>query len=143
MPHALGRFLLLAFPLLVLTMGLGGLALETFDLVPDAGELARLGLAARPSLGSGRVLGGWVLESLALLALFLLLQGRTSARWLDGVAAAWIAWIYRGPVLVLTVLTWTSLSRQPWWGLSLYWLVLYTLCGLILGAVARGVRLEH
>jgi len=122
----------------VLTLGLYAFALDTFGatLAARAGiegfELSRLS----PTL----LLAGWLLEALALTALFLLLLGRTPSRWLDGLATAWIAWLFRGPVLALAIATATHLDPAHWWRIALGWLPIYTLCGLLLAALGRWVR---
>lgn len=131
------RFLLFVFPLLLLLMGLFEFAVDMLGLAPARGELVLRGVLRRAPLPGRYVLGGWVLESLGLTALFLLVQGRSGAWWLDGLVTGWIAWIFRGPVLVLTLVTLSRLPREPWWSLSLDWLALYTLCGLLIALVAR------
>ncbi len=85
---------------------------------------------------------GWGVQAAALTALFLLIQGRGGAWWMDGLVSAWIAWIFRGPVLVLTVAAWSPLPTDLWWHLSLRWFLLYSLCGITLATIARrtGVR---
>lgn len=125
------RFLLLAILATALLLGLGTLAFDAAD-----------GGGFGPRLAGEFVLGGWLLEAVALTALFLLIQGRGGVWWLDGVLTAWLAWIFRGPVLVLTVAEALDQGPDPWWGMSLRWLLLYTLCGLFLAFLARrlGVR---
>ena len=131
------RFLGFSLPALVLTLGVFTFALETlgFEVGADL-------------LGPGRVvpplfqLGAWLLEAVGLTALFLILQGRTSSSFLDGLLAGWIAWIFRGPLLVLTVVAVTPRSPEPWWSMALSWLVLYTLCGMVLAFLARQTRLD-
>jgi hypothetical protein len=131
------RFVAFALPLLVLTLGVTTFALETVGF-PVGGEL----------LGPGRALphlfqlGTWLLEAAGLTALFLILQGRTSSSFLDGLLCGWIAWIFRGPLLVLTVVAVTRRSPDPWWSMALSWLMLYTLCGVVLALLARGTRLQ-
>jgi len=125
------RFLVLAVLSLVLLIGVGTLGF-------DAADGGRFG----PRLDGPVLLGGWLLEAVALCALFLLVQGRGGAWWLDGLLAAWIAWIFRGPVLVLAVAEHLGGGRDPWWGLTLRWLAIYSLAGLFLALLARrlGVR---
>ena len=124
-------FVLLAVLATALLLGLGTLAADAAD-----------GGAFGPRLAGKIVLGGWLLEAVALTALFLLIQGRGGAWWLDGLLTAWMAWIFRGPILVLTVAQTLGQGRDPWWPASLRWLVLYSLCGLLLALLARrlGVR---
>lgn len=123
------RFLLLAFPLLVLLLAAFGFVVD--QLQPDPGGLWP---STTPVQGLG-VVASWVLEAVALLALFLLLEGRFRRRLWDGLAAAWIAWVFRGPLLVVTVAA-AGEPRLPWWRLSLAWWVLYTAAGLLLASLA-------
>ena len=120
------RFVLLAVFSCVLVLGLGSLAADWID-----------GGSFGPRLDGKFVLGVWVLEALALSALFLLIQGRGGRWWLDGLLAAWIAWIFRGPVLVLSVAEVLGRHSERWRELSVQWLVLYSLCGLLLALLAR------
>lgn len=139
---ALGRFLLLSLPFLVLLMGLFTMALGAFELAPPMDDLARLGLERTRPLPLQVSAGGWLIESLALTALFLLIQGRAGAWWLDGVVAGLIGWVFRGPILVLSIVSWSRLGSSPWWPMSLRWLVLYLICGLALSVVARRIGVE-
>ena len=125
------RFLLLSVLASVLILGLGTLAADSMD-----------GGSFGPKIDGKFVLGGWALEAIALSALFLLIQGRGGNWWLDGLLTAWMAWIFRGPVLVLTATEVLGRGPEPWWGLSLRWLVLYSLCGLLVAFLARrlGIR---
>jgi hypothetical protein len=54
----------------------------------------------------------------------------------------WIAWIFRGPLLVVAVVVLGGLPAGPWWGLAFGWWVLYSLCGLVLGGVAAATGLQ-
>lgn len=133
----MARFVLFALPLLVLTQGLFTFALEVLGM-PAAPGL----LGARQALPPLYVLGAWLLEAAGLTALFLLVQGRTAAGFLDGLLTGWIAWIFRGPLLVLTVAAATSQPPEVWWAQALRWLAAYTLCGLLLATLARRLRLD-
>ena len=124
-------------------MGLFWFGLSAFELTPSTASLARAGLERAQPLPLGLSAGGWLIESLALTALFLLVQGRGGAWWMDGLVAAAIAWVFRGPVLVLSVVSLSRLDSDPWWPMSLRWLVLYAICGLTLAAVARAVGLQR
>ena len=135
---ALRRFLLFALPLLVLTMALFHFAEEALGMAPDPARLSPLGAVRLPSWV---MLATWGLESVGLAALFLMIQGR-SGRWLAGLLAGWIAWVFRGPLLVVTVASLAGLPPSPWWMLVLSWWVLYTLCGLVLGSVASAAGLQ-
>lgn len=122
MPTTLLRFLLLAPPLVLLALG-------AFHY---GGEI--LGLPV-PLLPGPFLLGLWVLEAIGLVALFLLVRERLLDRWVAGVASAWTAWIFRGPVLALS-----SAGGAPgggsWGAIVLAWLGLYTVCGLLMASVA-------
>lgn len=101
-------------------------------MAPDPAALSRHGVAGLPQWVT---LATWALESIGLAALFLMIQGR-SGRWLAGLLTGWIAWVFRGPLLVVTVAGLAGLPPGPWWSMALSWWVLYTLCGLLLGGVA-------
>jgi hypothetical protein len=135
------RFVLLSFVLLLLLMAVFAFGLDALGLLPHAAGVD-FGLG-RHQMPAATVLATWVLETVALIALFLLVHGRAGSWWLDGLATGWLAWVFRGPLLVLTVAGAAGLGPRPWWQMAVRWLVLYSLCGLLLGAVARRVRLER
>ena len=130
------RFLLLALAGLMLCMALVSFATVRLGLEADTSELNRAGLARASGPPAGLQLGSWLIESLALLALFLLIQGRGGAWWLDGLLVGCIGWVFRGPVLVLTLVTVRRLGRDPWWPLSLRWLFTYCVAGLLVSFLA-------
>jgi len=135
----LRRFLLLALPLLVLAMALFQFAMEMLGLQVDPSQLGGgIDLPGYVSLAT------WTLEALGLAALFLLVDGRSGGGgwgWTSGLLTGWIAWVFRGPLLVVTVVGLAGLSPRPWWSVVLSWWVLYSLCGLLLSGVAAGVGL--
>lgn len=143
------RFLVFALPLLVLTMALFQFALEALALAPGPPRLAQLGarvagtgpMALSGGLPPWAVLGTWCLEALGLSALFLLIHGKAGTSWANGLLAGWIAWVFRGPLLVVSVAE-AGLRPGPWWPTVLSWWVLYTLCGLLLGGLAQGSGLR-
>jgi len=137
-PPALRRFLAIALPLLLLTMALFRFALEMLRMAPDPAALSRSGI---PPLPAAVTLATWVLEAIALAALFLLIQGRGASRWTVGLLTGWIAWVFRGPLLVVTVVGLAGLPARPWWGMAFSWWVLYTVCGLVLAVAAGASRL--
>ncbi len=132
------RFLFFAIPLLILFMGFFHFAQEMLGIAPDPSQLAPSGGTTLPGWVA---LETWALEALALSALFLLLQGRGSSNWLSGLLTGWIAWVFRGPLLVVTVVALAGLPPRPWWSLALSWWVLYSLCGLLLGGIANAAGL--
>lgn len=135
------RFLLLALTLVVLTMALFAFTLDTLDLLPRSGRVD-FGLG-RGQMAPATVLATWVLEALALTALFLLIQGRAGSWWMDGLTTGWVAWVFRGPLLVLAVAGAAQLPPGPWWQMALRWWILYSLCGLLVAGVARRMRLAR
>lgn len=139
--HPLRRFLVLSIPLLILTMALFQFAMEMLGLQVDPSRLAPGGGAGLPGYVN---LASWTLEALGLAALFLLVDGRgggSGRAWTSGLLTGWIAWVFRGPLLVVTVVGVAGLSPRPWWSLTFSWWVLYSLCGLLLSGVAAGVGL--
>jgi hypothetical protein len=131
----LARFLLFSFFLLLLLIALFNLALEVTGQAPDLGPLVGWH-GGRMGLPGAYVLGTWALEALGLTALFLLVDARGGASLVNALAAAWIAWVFRGPLLVLTAAG-AGGPRDAWWGLALRWFFLYTLAGMVLGVAAR------
>ena len=129
------RFTIYALPLLVLLLALFGFAVDIFDLEPQHGSVVKLVLFGSKVLPPHIVLATWLLEAAGLLAIYFLAQGRFG--WLDGVVAGWIGWIFRGPLLVVTVVTGTGQVQQRWWKIALAWWVLYTICGLALTILDR------
>jgi hypothetical protein len=133
----LPRFLLLAAPLLLLVFAGGAAALELFGLAPDLGPLAAEGVARPEGLPVTIRVATWAFEGLALLALFLLLWGRTPRWWLDGLAAGAAAWTFRGPLLVFAVAGLTRLPVAPFWQLAKGALVVELVAAFALALLAR------
>jgi len=136
--QTLKRFLLFALPLLLLTMGIFHFAQEMLGMDADPSVLSNGGA---PLLPGWVTLGTWMLESIGLAALYLLIQGR-GGRWSSGLLAGWIAWVFRGPLLVMAAVGLGGLPPGPWWSLAFSWFVLYSLCGLLLGGVAAAAGLQ-
>lgn len=126
--RALPRFLALALPLVLLVLAGSHFAVEA------------LGLDTPDRLPATHLLALWGLETVGLVALFALVRERTWNRWLAGLAAAWGAWIFRGPVLYLTVAGTAGAGRTDWDSLLFAWLVIYTVCGVAMATVAAGAR---
>ena len=134
------RFLLFAFTSLLILTALFNLGVELAGGEPELGPLVGWQEGDR-GLPGAWILASWALEALALTALFQLAVGSSGEGgahlWLGGLLAGWIAWVFRGPLLVLAAVSFGGLPGGPWWSLSLRWFVLYTLAGLTLAAVAR------
>jgi len=136
--RTLKRFLVFALPLLILTMAVFRFALEALGMAPDPAALSRTTV---PQLPAWVMLATWALEAVGLTALFLMIHGR-GGRWLAGLLTGWIAWVFRGPLLVVSVAGLAGLPPGPWWSMAFSWWVLYTLCGLLLGGVAAASSLS-
>lgn len=127
----MARFLFLALPLLVLALAAGhGLFSEYLGV--DFGILP-----AKVRVGT------WTLEALALTALFLLIHGDVdrpkdpeASPVATGVLAVWIAWVFRGALLVLALAA-AGHTTSIWWRRALSWWAIYTVCGVVLGLLAR------
>lgn len=130
------RFLVFAFTLLLVLFALFNLGVELAGLQTDLGPLVGW-QEGRQGLPGAYVLGTWALEALALATLFLLVHSRGGSPWFDGLLSGWIAWVFRGPLLVMTAVGFAGEAPGPWWRLTSRWFVLYTLSGLLLAAVAR------
>lgn len=136
------RFLFFAVLSLLLLQAGFAVANDAFGFAPESRALS--GRMHGPARVPPAVqLAAWLLESTALLALFLLIQGRSGSWWLDGLATGWIAWVFRGPLLVFAVVALGGLPRQPWWSLAFQWLALYTLCGFVIALFARWFKVDR
>lgn len=138
----MARFVFFALPLLLLLFGLAAFAADALGW-SATGMPAATALWREPV--SGRLLLSlWALEAVGLVVLYLLVQARGDGGWiLDGLATGGIAWLFRGPLLVLTVTAVAQFGREPWWTISLQRLVTYLAGGLLLGLVARQVGLRR
>lgn len=130
------RFVSIALPLLVLLLATFGFAIDVFDIEPRSGAVIKLSFDQQ-RLPAKFVLGAWMLEAVGLLGLYLMILGRAGTWWLDGLAAGWLAWVFRGPLLVLTIVVAARQPQQAWWDMAIAWWVLYTVCGLALAILAR------
>jgi len=136
------RFLFFALLVLLLIQAGFAVANDAFGFAPESRALA--GRVHGPARVPAAVqLAAWLLEATALLALFLLVQGRSGAWWLDGLATGWIAWVFRGPLLVFAVVAYGGLPRQPWWTLAFHWLAVYTLAGFAIALLARWLKVDR
>lgn len=131
------RYLSHALPLLLLLLAVFGGVVGVLDLEPRQGSVMRIALFEQPAIPGSVVLTAWLMEACGLLALYLLAQGRCGLWWLDGLLAGWLAWVFRGPIFVLTVVVASRQPQEPWWQLSFAWFLLYSVCGLSLAILAR------
>ena len=131
------RFLVLAVPAAALTIGTVDATARALGLGPDLAPLAARGVARTIPLGLPLELAGTLFEAVALVAFYLLVARGSRSRLLDGVAAGFAAWLFRGPLLVLAVATLTRLPTAPFWQLARIGLVALPAAGLAVGAIAR------
>ncbi|MEL7058563.1 MAG: hypothetical protein AAGN46_00915 [Acidobacteriota bacterium] len=131
------RFLALALPLLLLVFALFGVVVESLDLEPRSGPTLRLGILDPPRVAPAAVLAAWTMQACGLAALYLLVQGRLGRWWLDGLVTGWVAWVFRGPLLVVALVVAARFPQDPWWRLSFAWFLLYAACGLLLAWLGR------
>lgn len=134
------RFVIQAVPLLVFLLALFAFTVRYFGYGP-AGAVAVLDPGRTALLP---LLGAWLLEAFGLVALYLLIAERsggqsTASRLFDGLLAGWVAWIFRGPLLVVTVVAAAGRPHAPWGRLAFGWWVLYSVCGVAL-AILDGWR---
>jgi hypothetical protein len=135
------RFLALAIPAALLVLVAVAAGAAALELGPDSAPLAGRGVARAVPLPPGLQLAGVAFEAVALVALFLLIEGRSGSPLLDGVSAGLAAWLFRGPLLVLAIATLTRLPTAPFWQLARVELVALPAAGLVVGAVARWRKL--
>ncbi len=131
------RFVAFGLFSVVVLLALFAAIVEGFDVVPRSGAVLSLQLVAAGEVPWRLAAGTWVLEAGGLLALFLLLQGRCGNWVFDGVVTGWLAWIFRGPLLVITIVVATGERQLPWWHIAIGWWLLYTACGILLAVLAR------
>ena len=134
----------LAFGLFIVTamVALFAMGADLLGFVPARGALLSPGLLASGAVSWRLAFGSWLLEALGLAALFLAVERRDGARWMDGLVTGALAWVFRGPLLVITIVVATGAPHAPWWRLVVGWLLLYLACGLVLAALARSRRSE-
>lgn len=138
----LARFLFFALPLLLLVLAGTAFAAEALGWAPAA-AVSPLTIWREPASGK-LVLATWILEAVGLAVLFLLVQSRSEGGWVgDGLATGAIAWLFRGPLLVLTVVAVGRLGRDPWFGLAVERLVAYLAAGLVLALAAQRTGLRR
>jgi hypothetical protein len=131
------RFLVLALPVAALVLGAVDATAAALGLAPDTAPLAARGVARVAPLGRGLELAAILFEATALVAFYLLVARPGRSPLLDGLAAGFAAWLFRGPLLVLAVATLTRLPTEPFWQLARVGLASLPAAGLAIGAVAR------
>lgn len=141
-PLPTARFLALALPTAMLVLALAGFAAETLGLGPDLAPLAARGIGRPGGLPTGVRALALAFEATALVALYLLVRGRGAARLFDGVTAGLAAWLFRGPILVLSIAQLTRLPTDPFWQAARIELVALPVAGLAVAALARATRLD-
>lgn len=109
------RFSFFVFPLLVLVLGLSSFVLSSVGMIAANQILDRF----PPML----LLASFCLEACGLIALFLLIERRSQRWWLDGLLAGWVAWIFRGPLLVMILVLVARQSQEIWWMMIFSWLL--------------------
>jgi len=124
------RSLLLAFLVLLLAFGVATFVIEKAGYAPSTAPLAWVGVSAGHLPGALQV-GAWALDTLALLLLVLLFRGRGGGWFGEGVAAGLLAWIFRGPLTLLSVVALAHLPGEPWSQQARVGLVVYPLLGLL------------
>lgn len=137
---ALLRFLALALPAAVLVLALTSFGAGALGLGPDLEPLAARGLARPGGLPFGLAALALAFEATALVALFLLVEGRSGWPVADGLAAGAAAWLFRGPLLVLAVAHLTRLPTEPFWQAARVELVALPAAGAAIGALAAWTR---
>jgi hypothetical protein len=137
---ALVRFLALALPVAVLVLALVSFTGAALGVGPDLGPLAQRGVARPHGLPQPAAALALVFEATALLAFYLLVEGRTGSGVVDGLVAGLAAWLFRGPLLVLTVAHLTRLPTAPFWQVARLELIALPLAGAAIGALARLAR---
>ncbi len=131
------RFLALALPTAVLVLALAAFGAEALGWGPDLEPLAALGMARASARPFGARALALLFEATALVAFFLLVEGRGGSRIVDGLVAGLAAWLFRGPLLVLAVAELSRLPTAPFWELARVALVALPVAGVAVALVAR------
>ncbi len=134
------RFVLLAVPLAVLVLALSTFAADLAGLGPDLSPLAAQGLARAGGLPRGVGAAAFAFEAMALTALYLMIEGRFGRWWLDGLASGLVAWLFRGPILVLAVAALVAVPTAPLWEAARVALFADPAATIALAALARVSR---
>jgi len=137
MPRAVVRFLALAIPTALVVLAAVDAGATAAGLGPDLAPLAARAVARIEPLSPGLQTAIVAFEATALVALFLLVEGRSGSLLADGVVAGFAAWLFRGPLLVASVALMTRLPTVPFWQVARIGLVSLPAAGFAVGMVAR------
>ncbi len=137
MPRAVLRFLALAIPTALVVLVAIDAGAAAAGLGPDLSPLAARAVARVEPLSPALQAAIAAFEAMALVALYLLVEGRSGSPLVDGLAAGVAAWLFRGPLLVAAVALMTRLPTAPFWQLARLELVSLPAAGLAIGLVAR------
>jgi hypothetical protein len=135
------RFLLLAVPLALAALASILFLVDWAGWSPELDRLERYGVARPGGLPQPVEAAALAFEASALVAIFLLVAGRLGRWWLDGLAAGLAAWLFRGPLLVLTVAALSRLPTEPFWQHARVLLLADPTAALAVAALARSLRL--
>jgi hypothetical protein len=130
------RFLALALPAALLILAVAGPIAAALGVGVDTEALAARGVGRPGGLDAGHLVAVLGFEATALTALYLLVEGKTRSRLLDGLLTGFAAWLFRGPLLVVTVGALTRLPTEPFWQAARIDLVALPVAGLAVGLCA-------
>jgi hypothetical protein len=137
MPRAVIRFLALAVPAALLVLAAVDAAAVALGLGADLAPLAARAVARIEPLSPLLQASIVAFEAVALVALYLLVEGRSGSPLVDGLAAGVAAWLFRGPLLVASVALMTRLPVAPFWQAARVGLVALPAAGLAIGLLAQ------
>lgn len=135
------RFLALAVPAALLVLAAVDAGAIALGFGPDLAPLAARAVARVEPLAPLLQAAIVAFEAVALVALYLLVEGRSGSPLLDGLVAGTAAWLFRGPLLVASVAVMTRLPIAPFWEAARIDLVALPAAGLAIGALA-GIQLR-
>lgn len=130
------RFLALAVPVALLVLAVVEAGALALGVGPDLTPLAARAVARVEPLPPVLQAAIVAFEAVALVALYLLVEGRSGSPLVDGLVAGTAAWLFRGPLLVASVALMTRLPIAPFWQAARIDLVALPAAGLAVGALA-------
>jgi hypothetical protein len=137
MSRAVFRFLVLALPTALVVLAGVEAAAVALGAGPDLAPLTVRAMARVEPLAPALVLAIGAFEAVALVALYLLVEGRFGSLLLDGAAAGVAAWLFRGPLLVAAIALLTRAPLAPFWQAARIDLIALPAAGLAVGLLAR------